>query len=330
MPKISVIVPVYNVEPYLRQCVDSILNQTFMDYELLLVDDGSTDRSGAICDEYASLDARVKVFHTTNRGVSAARNLGIDEASAEWITFVDSDDWVENGYLMDFIKNIPVQEGIIFQSFFIEFTNDSSKNRTDPSYVDASVISPHITEALIRYNVLDNRFVTAKLFNKEIILKYVIRFDENLSICEDVIFVRTYLRYISEIRLSSLAAYHYMQRGIFTLSASSHSSESSILAFEKLWESLFLLVNIFSIENEAYLKRIYTSGALIRLINAFKNVDCHNFSSIFEYVRSKKDLLRKYYIHKNLQFFLFLHIFLCKYFPNRLLYFIVCFNRKFC
>ena len=100
MPKISVIVPVYNVEPYLRLCVNSILNQTFTDFELLLIDDGSTDYSGEICDEYASMDSRVKVFHTTNRGVSAARNLGINKASAEWITFVDSDDWMEKGCLL--------------------------------------------------------------------------------------------------------------------------------------------------------------------------------------------------------------------------------------
>ena len=90
MPKISVIVPVYNAEPYLRQCVDSILSQTFTDFELLLIDDGSTDHSGVICDGYANLDSRVKVFHTTNKGLSAARNLGIENTSADWITFIDS------------------------------------------------------------------------------------------------------------------------------------------------------------------------------------------------------------------------------------------------
>ena len=98
-PKISVIVPVYNVEKYLHKCIDSILVQTFTDFELLLIDDGSTDKSGDICDEYAVKDARVRVFHTENRGVSAARNHGLREASGDWICFVDSDDWVENCYL---------------------------------------------------------------------------------------------------------------------------------------------------------------------------------------------------------------------------------------
>lgn len=91
---ISIIVPVYNVEPYLRKCLDSILGQTHRDLEILIIDDGSTDGSGKICDEYR-YDERVRVFHTENRGLSAARNLGLDSASGDWIGFVDSDDWIE-------------------------------------------------------------------------------------------------------------------------------------------------------------------------------------------------------------------------------------------
>ena len=95
MCKISVIVPVYNVEPYLRRCVDSILNQTFSDFECILVDDGSPDGCGAICDEYAAKDSRCRVFHTENRGLSCARNYGISVSRGAWLMFIDSDDWVE-------------------------------------------------------------------------------------------------------------------------------------------------------------------------------------------------------------------------------------------
>lgn len=91
-PKVSVIVPVYNVEKLLQRCIDSILAQTFTDFELLLIDDGSKDKSGEICDEYAAKDSRIRVFHKQNGGVSTARNLGIDKAQGEWIYFVDSDD----------------------------------------------------------------------------------------------------------------------------------------------------------------------------------------------------------------------------------------------
>ena len=94
-PKISVIVPVYNAEKYLHRCIDSILSQTFTDFELLLINDGSKDSSGAICDEYAAKDNRVRVFHKENGGASSARNLGLDNAKGEWIAFVDSDDLLE-------------------------------------------------------------------------------------------------------------------------------------------------------------------------------------------------------------------------------------------
>ena len=95
MPELSVIVPVYNAEKYLHKCVDSILNQTYRDFELLLVDDGSPDQCGRICDAYATQDPRVKVIHKPNGGVSEARNVGLDKAKGNYISFIDPDDWVE-------------------------------------------------------------------------------------------------------------------------------------------------------------------------------------------------------------------------------------------
>ena len=92
MPMISIIIPVYNTQQYLPRCIDSILSQSFTDFELLLIDDGSTDGSGKICDAYAEKDNRIRVFHKENGGVSSARNLGLNEAQGEWICFVDSDD----------------------------------------------------------------------------------------------------------------------------------------------------------------------------------------------------------------------------------------------
>ena len=103
MPVISVIVPVYKVEPYLHRCVDSILSQTYTDFELILVDDGSPDNCGAICDKYAKLDSRIHVLHKKNGGLSSARNAGIDwvfaNSDSQWFSFIDSDDWVHPRYL---------------------------------------------------------------------------------------------------------------------------------------------------------------------------------------------------------------------------------------
>ncbi len=101
-PAFSIIVPVYNAEKTLQRCVDSILAQTFEDFELILINDGSKDQSGDICDEYAAKDSRVKTVHKTNGGVSSARNAGLRIAQGEYIAFIDSDDYIDNDYLLGF------------------------------------------------------------------------------------------------------------------------------------------------------------------------------------------------------------------------------------
>lgn len=130
MSAISVVVPVYKVEPYLRQCVDSILAQTFTDFELILVDDGSPDNCGAICDEYAERDSRIHVIHQENGGLSAARNAGIDWAFAnsdsKWLTFIDSDDIIAIDYLECMIRIARSFHAEISACQMMEFSQDSS------------------------------------------------------------------------------------------------------------------------------------------------------------------------------------------------------------
>ncbi len=111
-PAVSVIVPVYNVEPYLARCLDSILAQTFTDFELLLIDDGSPDRCGEICDEYPGKDNRVRVFHQPNAGVSCARNKGLDVAKGHYVVFVDSDDYVLPSYLHALYEDASAHPGV--------------------------------------------------------------------------------------------------------------------------------------------------------------------------------------------------------------------------
>ena len=101
-PLVSIVIPVFNVERHLRQCLDSVLRQTLKEWECICIDDGSPDGSGAILDEYGNKDARFKIIHQRNRGVSAARNLGIKLASAPYLTFIDSDDWVEDDWKASF------------------------------------------------------------------------------------------------------------------------------------------------------------------------------------------------------------------------------------
>ena len=107
---ISVIVPIYNVEKYINRCIDSIIEQTYTNLEIILVDDGSTDNSGSICDEYAKKDNRIKVIHKENGGVSSARNVGLDTAIGQYITFVDSDDYIEKKYCEILLKTLKKQK----------------------------------------------------------------------------------------------------------------------------------------------------------------------------------------------------------------------------
>ena len=109
-PKISIVIPVYNVGQYLCQCLDSIITQTIQDYEVILVDDGSTDESPSICDKYAEKNKRFTVIHQKNEGSAKARNTGLDKATGEYIAFIDSDDWINEDHLQNLQKRAEIFE----------------------------------------------------------------------------------------------------------------------------------------------------------------------------------------------------------------------------
>ncbi|WP_051145378.1 glycosyltransferase [Butyrivibrio fibrisolvens] len=171
MIKISVIVPVYNVEKYVIKCVDSIINQTYKNLEIILVDDGSTDTSGEICDEYQKKDDRIKVFHTENRGLSCARNYGIKQATGEYIAFLDSDDYVYGSYIEDLYGLCKECGADIAQCDFIFVLEDSAMLK-EQIYNKVEIITGK--EAVIRcckqpnavkYNVAWNKLYKKKLFD---------------------------------------------------------------------------------------------------------------------------------------------------------------------
>lgn len=141
-PLVSVIVPVYKVEPYLHKCVDSILAQTYTNLEIFLVDDGSPDNCGKICDEYAQKDNRIRVIHKKNGGLSDARNVAIDVATGEYITFVDSDDYVDTDYV-DYLYQLVLQNqcqvAIVQSCFFYENTNPNKKRIAERIEVFSSI-----------------------------------------------------------------------------------------------------------------------------------------------------------------------------------------------
>lgn len=209
-PKVSIIVPVYNVEKYLHRCVDSILLQTFTDFELLLIDDGSTDKSVDICDKYALKDRRIRVFHKKNGGVSSARNLGIKKSSGVYILFVDSDDYLSPSHLNNYIKYIGNYE-IVYQGYcvFMEYSHNSEHVFTisEKSANTKDCMIDVLSDLLEVGNIFG--YTWSKMFHAEIINKNNILFKEDISIREDEIFTFEYCRYIKSIKVLQSTTYHY-------------------------------------------------------------------------------------------------------------------------
>ncbi len=200
MNKVSIIVPVYKAEKYLHRCIDSILAQTFTDWECILVDDGSPDGSGAICDEYAAKDARIRVIHKENGGVSSARNMAMGIITGKWLTFVDSDDCLYNNALQRWIGVAENNNLDLTQCHFNrEFT--------------AGQVVNYETEVLsaIEYADSENYLtcVWGTLFKTSIIQEHSLRFNEKIRLGEDQIFLLNYMQYCSRIQRIGDVLYFY-------------------------------------------------------------------------------------------------------------------------
>ena len=203
-PKVSVIVPVYNAEPYLRRCLDSILVQTFTDFEAILVDDGSTDHSGAICDEYAVRDARFKTIHIPNGGVSSARNMGLKQAKGMWVAFVDADDCVSPDYLQHLYNGLAGADDDSILVWGSMLVNGVPKRHFHRKVMKDGEAALHI----MRNGVLALSGPVSKLFSMRIIRENGILFPVNIKMGEDGIFLQRYLNAIETVSFISDVDYY--------------------------------------------------------------------------------------------------------------------------
>lgn len=205
-PKISVIIPVYRVELYLRKCVESVLAQTYQNLEIILVDDGSPDSCGAICDAFAEMDSRVRVIHQKNSGVSAARNAGLAVAEGEWIGWVDSDDWVEPEMYADFIECAVNDGADIVVCSRAEHYCDHIVERAWPQKIALS------TEEAVRYlleNDVMQNFLWDKLWRRELFENIV--FPEGQTF-EDIAVLHQLFARAGRVICLPQIQYHYLQR----------------------------------------------------------------------------------------------------------------------
>jgi len=207
-PLISVIVPVYNTGNYLEKCVESILNQTFRDFELLLINDGSTDNSGELCDKFAGSDSRIIVFHKKNEGVADARNIGIKSANGKYLTFVDSDDWIDEQYLQNFLcPSLDENEHTFVIQGVLKEVKDHTAHRFE--FPILHLKKEQLSALFSDYRILESGFVCAKLYNREIIHQNNIRFQKDIKVHEDLLFMLEYLSIVKEIQTLNNCNYHY-------------------------------------------------------------------------------------------------------------------------
>jgi glycosyltransferase involved in cell wall biosynthesis len=194
LPKISVVIPVYNVEKYLQRCVDSILNQTYQNFEIILIDDGSLDTSGQICDQYAQKDKRIKVIHKKNARVSAARNDGIKIATGKYISFIDSDDWIEPEMYQEMVNKAEELNLDFIMCDYKKKSKGYEDKRTQPireGYFSKDDIKNELYQCLIMFDNIELPPTISNwvcLFNTEFLRKNNLYYDEDIHYCEDTIF----------------------------------------------------------------------------------------------------------------------------------------------
>lgn len=253
---ISVIIPVYNAELYIGKCIESVLGQSYSDLELLLINDGSFDHSGDICEEYAKKDPRVQVFHKKNGGVSAARNLGIDQAKGRYLIFVDADDQIHR----DLLK-IYMQMNTDRQVLICEISNDifdlEKKYENQEKDSQYNILQKENFMRLFAGDYINSP--VNKLYHTKILKKNNIRYPENLSLGEDLLFNLAYFRCApKEYKIISYPLYYYQEDHAESLSNSFRLDlfDIQLYLFEQLKQFL-LAENIWSEKNQKIYYRIF-------------------------------------------------------------------------
>ena len=280
MLDLTIIVPVYNVEKYLKKCIDSILEQTYTDFELLLIDDGSTDTSPKICDEYAKKDKRVKVIHQKNSGLSGARNKGIENSNGKYLLFIDSDDYIDLDYFEKLMTVATEEVDIVISGKYYEDSNYNLLKKTGeikPGYISKE----ETLEKMLTFNEIDTSFCD-KLFNRKLfnnILFPVGRYYEDLATAYKVIEIST------KIYILGCPKYHYILRENSITNSSFGKKNLDMINFS------FELYN-YIIENHGDLKPsadVFLCYQLSRILQ-----DLYLYDKEKQYQKEKKQYKKQY------------------------------------
>jgi len=318
MAFISIVIPAFNVENQLHKCLDSVLNQSFTDWELILVDDGSTDETPKIADEYASKDARICVIHKKNGGVSSARNLGLEKVKGKWVTFIDSDDFIESSFFETFVNRFDEK---MFELFMGDVEQISLEDQSFVEYGLRTTVCS-LKEAIQNDRILRSGDLHAKMFNVDIIKNNSMSFEKKIHYSEDRLFFDTYLLYVSYVALDSTICYNYRRMGN-GLSYKLNDFESEYLCYKKLKSALTDVakknnLNVYDLLHNSPIKRTIDSCVNDLSFMEFSNfcaqlsdVDRIFFGNFFPL--KKMGVLLKWCFSKEMYFLLFflLKIFNC-------------------
>lgn len=276
---ISVIIPIYNVEKYIKKTIDTILVQTYTNIEIILVDDGSSDKSGDICDIYAKKDNRIRVFHQENKGVSSARNLGINNAKGKYIVFVDGDDYVTPEYINSLYSNIIENKADLAVQMYLNYYSSNRKIRNVKENINTNMSG----REFIDFEILEGRDTTVyvKIYSKDIIDKFKIRFNESISNLEDMLFLFYYCTHCNKINYTSIVNYYRIVR-------------NDGVAFSKFNKKKLTALKVFDII-DSELRTNYSKDFVIKnIVNKFNTIVYFCSEIIYEnkgYKETLKSLL---------------------------------------
>lgn len=248
MPEITIIICAYNASKYIGECLKSVIKQTFRDFEIIIVNDGSTDDTLKICKEFALQDTRIKIFNIKNNGVSHARNFGINRASGKWLTFVDADDWIEVDLLKSLHSYITEGVEIVMGNFFLEYgkrqlqgvcSKTPISKAEFPCYPLALMVPDCACKDRIKVSVEILCAACGKLISRDLLDTYHIRFEEKLALNEDGhFFLRAFLK-ATDIRIIAKPLYHYR----ITESSANYRFRPQVHKQMKIWSDAFTLVS---------------------------------------------------------------------------------------
>lgn len=260
---VSIVIPVYNVQNYLKECLDSVINQTYHTLEIILIDDGSTDESGTICDEYARKDKRIKVIHQKNQGAAIAKNTGLDAVTGQFFMFVDSDDYLERDMIEDLVtKQQDTGADIVECGFFNEFFN---RQEIVP-IIDENEIKLSGVEYLEWYiNHWTSSLLWNKLFKTELLQN--IRFRYERRCIDDEFFTYKLVMNAEKVCIIQPSYYHYRKRKSSAVSRESNQRQITCDVLEMMEERYELISKVSNDLDELYLYKL--NDFLLHMLNTF-------------------------------------------------------------